>query len=110
MGCQMKVTLDDDGKFVSVKGNRCPKGEAYARDEVTDPKRVVTSSVKVVGGKMQLVSVKTDGTIPKRLILDAMKSIKSSSVDAPVKCGDKVIKDLLNTGVNVVATRTVDKN
>jgi|UniRef100_A0A7V3VRX5 CxxC motif-containing protein len=110
IGCQMKVELDDEGKFLSVKGNRCPKGEAYARDEVTDPRRVLTSSVKIIGGMLPLASVKTDGTIPKRLIKDAMNLIKSTEVKAPVKAGDKIIENVLNTGINIVATRTVLKN
>jgi|YelNatPaOPRAMG01_1025707.scaffolds.fasta_scaffold13067_1 CxxC motif-containing protein len=110
IGCDLKVTLDDEGHFVSVKGNRCPKGELYARDEVTDPKRVLTSSVKVVGGKMSLVSVKTDRTIPKRLIRDTMSIIKSRKVKAPVKMGDVIVENILDTGSNVVATRTVDSD
>ncbi len=110
VGCALKVTLDDNGKFVSVKGNRCPKGEIYAKDEVEDPKRVLTSSVKVVNGKMPLVSVKTDRSIPKRLIGEAMKAIKSTSVDAPVKVEDIIIENFLNTGANLIATRSVEKN
>lgn len=107
IGCDLKVTLDDTGKFLSVKGNRCPKGEIYARDEVTDPKRVLTSSVKVINGKMPLASVKTDKTIPKRLIKDAMIIIKSTKVTAPVKIGDVIVENILNTEANVVATRSV---
>ncbi len=108
IGCDLKVTLDDEGKFVSVKGNRCPKGEIYARDEVTDPKRILTSSIKVIGGQMPLVSVKTDKAIPKRLIKDAMSVIRSKEIKAPVKMGDLIIENILNTGVNVVATRSVN--
>ncbi|MGC8705150.1 MAG: DUF1667 domain-containing protein [Athalassotoga sp.] len=109
VGCTLKVTLDDDGKFLSVKGNRCPKGEIYAKDEVTDPKRVLTSSVKVINGKIPLVSVKTDRSIPKRLIGEAMKVIKSAHVEAPVKVEDIIIENFLNTGANLIATRSVEK-
>lgn len=110
IGCDLKVTIDDEGKFLSVKGNRCPKGEIYAKDEMTDPKRVLTSSIAVINGGISLVSVKTDVAIPKRIINDAMKIIKSKKIDAPVKMGDVLIENILGTGANIIATRSVDSH
>lgn len=107
VGCQLRVSLDDGGKLLSIKGNRCPKGENYAREEVTDPKRTLPTNVKVIGGELPLVSVKTEKAIPKRLILDAMKIVKMTEVQAPVERGQVLIKNILETGVDVVATRTV---
>ena len=109
MGCHLKVAVDENGKFVSVAGNRCPRGEAYAKEEVTDPKRVLPTSVKVVEGELPLVSVRTEKAIPKRLIFEAMKVIKSTQVNAPVKRGQIIVENILDTGVNLIATRTVKK-
>lgn len=106
MGCEITVELVD-GEVASVRGNRCPRGEAYAREEVTDPKRVLATNVKVIGGELPLVSVKTDRPIPKRLIPQAMELIKGLSVEAPVELGQVIVRDLLGTGARLIATRTV---
>lgn len=107
MGCSLKVTYDKD--FIEVKGNICKRGEEYAKNEITNPKRTVTTTMKVIGGIRPVVSVKTYGEIPKNLIFDFMKLINSKSVNAPVKIGDILIENVLDTGVNVVATSNIDK-
>ncbi|WP_456398559.1 DUF1667 domain-containing protein [Mesoaciditoga sp.] len=109
IGCHLKVKVDKDGKFLSVTGNRCPRGAEYAKQEVTNPRRVLPTSVKVKNGELPLVSVRTENAIPKRLIFEAMKVIKSIEVEAPVKRGQVIVENLLDTGVNLIATRTVKK-
>ncbi len=109
IGCHLKVEVDENGKFISVTGNRCPRGAEYAKQEVTDPRRVLPTSVKVIGGELPLVSVRTEKPIPKKLIFEAMKVIKSIQVEAPVKRGQIILENLLNTGVNLIATRTVKR-
>ena len=109
LGCKIKVEIDDEGNIVDLSGNRCPRGKEYAEDEIKNPKRVVTTSVKVQGGELPLASVKTDGPIPKERIFDLMKMLKRITVSAPVKIGDVVVKNVFGTGVNVVITRSVEK-
>lgn len=106
IGCQITVHMDGD-KIASVTGNGCPRGEAYARQEVTAPMRTIATSVKVEGGELPLVSVKTDRPIPKSLIPQLMEVAKSLSVPAPVKIGQVLVPDVLGTGANLVATRAV---
>ncbi|HDJ30118.1 MAG TPA: DUF1667 domain-containing protein, partial [Candidatus Acetothermia bacterium] len=79
IGCALTVRMDGD-KVVEITGNRCPRGEAYARQEVTAPQRTIATSVKVEGGVLPLVSVKTDKPIPKSLIPQLMELVKSLSV------------------------------
>ncbi|MCX7884531.1 MAG: DUF1667 domain-containing protein [Caloramator sp.] len=105
MGCSLKVKIYDDK--IEVEGNICSRGREYAENEVTNPKRTVTSTMKVIGGERSVVSVKTSGEIPKKNIFDLMKIINDKSVNAPVKIGDVLIEDVF--GVNVVATSNVDK-
>ncbi len=107
MGCPLTVTID--GENISVTGNTCPIGDKYAKKEVTDPRRVVTSSVKAVGGELARVPVKTDGDIPKGKIFDCMREISTVEVKAPVKIGDVIIENCADTGVNIIATRNVGK-
>ena len=105
MGCPMEVEIKN-GKVVAVTGNTCPRGKQYANDECTDPQRTVTSTVRVAGGGV--VAVKTDRTIPKALVFEAMREINRATVTLPVKIGDVVIKDLLSTGANVVITANLE--
>ncbi len=106
MGCQITVTLDN-GEVTDVTGNTCKRGDIYARKEVTNPTRVVTSSVRVSGGRIAMVSCKTAGDIPKGKIFDCCKAIQSIEIQAPVKIGDIILKDVCGTGVDVIATKEV---
>lgn len=103
LGCPLTVTLDG-GKVVSVAGNTCKRGEAYAVKEVTAPARTVTSTVRVVGGERPVVAVRTKTDISKDKIFDCMKVINTVEVPAPVRIGDVLIGNICGTGVDVVAT------
>ncbi len=107
MGCRLSVTRDGDD--IKVEGNTCPRGAKYAHQEFTNPMRTVTSSVFVSGGKLAMCSVKTANVIPKSVIPDALKAIRACHIEAPVAIGDVVISNICNTGVDLVATRNVDK-
>ena len=97
-----------DGKdVVSVSGQTCKNGEKYARKELTNPTRIVTSTVRVVGGTLGMVSVKTSSDIPKGKIFDCVRELKAIDVPAPVHIGQVIIEDVAGTGVAVVATKNV---
>ena len=106
MGCPLTVTVADDGA-VSVTGNTCPRGAAYGEKEVTHPTRTVTSTVKLDGGTIARVSVKTASDIPKEKIFGVMEEIRAARVAAPVSLGDVIVKDAAGTGVDVIATKSV---
>ncbi len=106
LGCGLTVTLKDK-EVVKVEGNTCPKGEAYGKKEVTDPTRIVTSTVRVSGGVLPVVSVKTASDIPKGKIMDCAEALKSVQVQAPVAAGDVVLENVCGTGVSVIATKNV---
>ena len=104
-GCTLKIERDGDGW--SVTGNTCPRGDAYARKEVTAPTRIVTSTVRVTGGTLPAVSCKTRSDIPKEKIFDVVRALKSVVVPAPVHIGQILLPDAAGTGVDVVATKDV---
>ena len=106
LGCGLTVTLKD-GDVVKVEGNTCPKGEAYGKKEVTDPTRIVTSTVRVSGGVLPVVSVKTASDIPKEKIMDCVNVLKNVKIQAPVSIGDVVVEDVCGTGVSVIATKNI---
>lgn len=107
LGCQVRVTLED-GQIVDVTGNTCPRGERYARSEVTNPTRVVTTTVPVDGSKEQvMVSVKTATAIPKTKVFDCVRALAGVRAKTPVRIGDVVLPNVCGTGVDVVATKNV---
>ncbi|SHK10696.1 DUF1667 domain-containing protein [Tepidibacter formicigenes] len=108
MGCRMKVTKDEEGNY-TVEGNTCKRGEKYGVEEMTCPKRVVTTTVKIRDGALNLIPVKTNDSIPKELIFDLMELLDEIEVSAPVNVGDIIVENVLNTGVNIVASRNMDK-
>ena len=107
VGCRMTVTLSDTGDFQSVAGNTCPRGAAYARQECTMPERMITAVIPVSGSSLPL-SVKTSQPVPKTLISEIMRELSRVRVAAPVKAGQIVLPDVLHTGSDIIATRTVD--
>lgn len=108
LGCSLTVTMENN-EVKKVEGNTCKKGESYGKKEVTNPTRIVTSSVRVCGGSLPVVSVKTAFDIPKGKIADCARALKSVTVTAPVHIGDVVLKDVSGTGVDIVATKNVEK-
>jgi len=106
MGCRLTVT-EQDGEF-SVAGNTCPRGVDYAKKELTDPRRTVTSSVRVTGGTAVRVPVKTATDIPKALIGKCMEEIRALSVEAPVHIGDVLCENIAGSLVALVATKSVE--
>ena len=107
LGCMITVEMEN-GEVKSVTGNTCKRGDVYARKEVTNPTRIVTSIVNVDGGTIPMVSVKTKSDIPKGKIFDCTKALKGIVVHAPVHIGDVILGDVAGTGVDVIATKNVE--
>jgi CxxC motif-containing protein len=107
LGCSLEVNILDDD--IEIKGNKCKRGEQYGLNEIKDPKRIVTSTIRVLNGKKSLASVKTDKEISKMKMFDIINVINTIQVDAPVKVGDVLIKNIFETGVNIVATSNNDR-
>ncbi len=106
LGCPITVTME--GKEVTnVTGNTCPKGDAYARKEVTNPTRIVTSTVRVEGGVCPMVNVKTASDIPKDQIFACVEALKGLVAKAPIAIGDVLLSNVAGTGVDIVAARNI---
>ncbi len=105
-GCHLTV---DEANGCAVSGNFCKRGEVYGKAEVTNPVRVVTSTVAISGAADGEVRcpVKTADAIPKALIFDAMKAIEKTGIKAPVRIGDVVIENICGTGIALVACRNI---
>lgn len=104
LGCRLEVDTDAAGDIIEVRGSSCRKGDRYAVQEHTDPRRSVTTTVAVRGGRENRVPVKTTMDIPRDLVREAVRSLGGVRVDAPVRMGQVIVHDLLGTGADVVAT------
>ena len=105
MGCSLSVEKEKGG--LKVNGNTCIRGEQYAKEELTEPKRIVTALVKTKDG---VLPVKTNKPVPKQLMFDVVKEINKLHISKG-KIGDIIIKNVLNTGADIVITgNKVDYN
>ena len=100
-GCELRISLDDGGKILDISGHTCKRGVAYAEAECTHPTRTVTSTVRCEGGAV--LPVKTSAPIPKELIFKVMREINSVIAPKRAKIGDVLIKNVLDTGTDIVA-------
>ena len=108
IGC--KIFIKTDGKHFEISnGNKCVKGIDYAKSEALDPRRMLTSSVLVSNGEWPLVSVKSSKPVPKNKIFQVLKEIKKKKVEAPIKIGEIILKNVVNTKINIIATKTIIK-
>ncbi len=107
VGCEVDVELRD-GNIVSMKGNRCDKVKEFVLQELKEPVRVLTTTVRIEGAEYAMLPVRTDKPIPKRLFLQAIAELASIDLKAPVHITDVIIKDIAGSGANIVATRTME--
>lgn len=104
-GCALTVTVDG-GTIVSVTGNTCKRGAAYAEAELLHPERMLTTTVSV-GGRSRMLAVRTRTAIPKDKIFDIMHVLYTVKAQAPVHIGDVIVPDVCGTGVDVVASQNM---
>ncbi|WBW99248.1 DUF1667 domain-containing protein [Oceanirhabdus sp. W0125-5] len=107
MGCRMTIEKDESSQLgYKVTGNTCKRGVTYAVKEVTNPTRVICTTVIIEDFYLKRLPVRTDGEVPKNMIFDCMMEINKTKVKTPINVGDIIVEDLLGTGVNVIASRS----
>lgn len=111
-GCRVSIDFsenENDKVINSITGYGCKKGLEYVQEEIRNPSRIITTTVKVINGDLSLLPVKTEKGIPKELIFSAMNEIRNIEVEAPVKVGQIIRNNLLNTGIDIIATRDIKR-
>ena len=106
MGCRVQVEMEGQ-TILSVSGYTCPRGKEYAEQECVRPMRILTSTVRILNGEHRVLPVITSADIPLDLMTDAMDVIRSITVEAPVEADQVLVQDLLHTGVDVIASRSM---
>lgn len=105
LGCRLEVEQDASDAIVEVRGWSCKKGERYGRQEHTDPRRMVTTTVRIAGAGLARLPVKTSQAVPKAKVREVCRLLRSLTVNGPVSLGDVVMADVAGSGADVVATR-----
>ena len=108
-GCSIKVIGKDDKK-VSFEGYTCNRGLEYAEQEFREPKRILTTTMKVENGALSLIPVRTDKPLLKDKLNEALEIIAQSQIKAPIKMGDILIENILDMGINIIASRNHEKS
>jgi CxxC motif-containing protein len=108
IGCEINVVHDGD-KIVSMEGNKCDKAQEFVRQELIEPMRILTTTVRLGGARLPVIPVRTDKPVPKRLFPRMLRQLKGIELQAPVNMLDVVVENIAGTGGNIIATRTVPR-
>lgn len=106
MGCRITVEMNGS-EIISIHGNSCPRGAEYAKQESIRPMRILTTTVRIIGANHNVLPVITSQAIPLDMVFDCMDAIRKVSVHAPVKEGDAIVHNLLDTGADLIASRSM---
>jgi len=107
VGCNLKIDMDDNQAVCEVHGNTCPRGDAYARKELTNPTRMLTSTVKIEGAQYERLPVITSSDIPKPMMRAVMEQLRHVVVHAPVTNRDVIVANVCGLNVDIIASRTM---
>ena len=106
-GCHLE--FEQEGDEIRVSGNFCPRGYTYAYSEMTNPLRVLTTTIAIDSKRCHRLPVISSSPLPKGRIMDAMKELKDVSAKAPVALGDAIVKDILGLGVDIIASKSIEE-
>jgi CxxC motif-containing protein len=105
IGCEIDV-VHEGSKIISMEGNKCEKSEEFVKQELIEPMRILTTTVRIHGARWPVIPVRTDKAVPKRLFPRIMRQLRRIRLQAPVNMLDVVVRDILHLGANIMATRT----
>jgi len=105
-GCLVRAIFEN-AELIEATGNRCEKGEQFVMQEIEDPLRILTTTVKVRNGELEVVPVKTDRSIARNILFKAAELLAGIRLEAPVEAGQVVVENLLSTGARVITTKRI---
>jgi len=107
LGCHLSAK-DVDGQ-IKVTGNNCPRGEQYAINEMTCPKRTLTSTVRIKHSTHEALPIITSNQIPKEKMFEVMKALKNIEVEAPIEVGQVIVSNICDLNVDIIASRSMKR-
>ena len=107
IGCYLTVVIDDKGEIESISGNQCNRGIKYAEAEVTNPTRMMTSTVRLHGAAIDQLPVKSEAPVAKDMVKDCVRALKPVDVNSHISVVDVILSNVCATDFDIVATRSV---
>ena len=104
LSCEIEL-VEENNRILEIKGHTCNQGEKYVVEEFTHPVRTLTTTIRVQNGVLPVLPVRSEEPIPKDMIKKCVKELGTLTVGAPLRCGDTVCENILNTGVKIIASR-----
>lgn len=104
------LVLEKENGELRVSGNSCPRGAEYAENEYLHPVRMITTTVKLIGGKNRTLPVISSGAVPKEKLRDCLDYLYGLEIQTPVKLHDVIVENILDTGISVLAARDAEEN
>ncbi|MBE0430460.1 MAG: DUF1667 domain-containing protein [Dehalococcoidia bacterium] len=108
IGCEIDV-VHDGNRIISMEGSKCERSEEFVTQELVEPMRILTTTVRIEGARWAVVPVRTDKSVPRRLFPRIMRQLRGITLQAPINMLDVVVSDVLGTGADVIATRTMTR-
>ncbi len=107
VGCSIQAEVEGDA-LIAIHGQACQRGEAFVREELTAPRRMLTTTVRVRGGRLPLVPVRSSGPVPKGLLFEIARALREVELQAPVADHQMVLENALGSGVDIVTSRGME--
>jgi len=107
-GCEITVNLDEKKNITEITGNSCKLGLIFAENEIKNPTRMLTTTVKVKNGLLPLVPVYTEKPVPKEKIFEIINELKKIEIEAPIKLNQIIVENIFNLGINILASRDIE--
>jgi CxxC motif-containing protein len=104
VGCNLEATVEGND-IVALQGQACKRGAAFVREELRAPKRMLTTTVRIEGGTLPLLPVRSAAPLPKGMILQVAQLLRQVRLKAPVAEGQVILANVLDTGVDIIASR-----
>ena len=108
VGCAIDATIEE-GRLVATEGQSCKRGVAFVQEELTAPKRMLTTTVRVHKGVLPLVPVRSAEPLPKDTLMDVVRQLRQVTLDAPVTEGQVVLANVLGSGVDMITSRALER-
>lgn len=111
IGCHLRIEWTVDApNFYAISGNGCKRGIEYGENEMRQPMRMATTTIRLNGGKVSRLPVKTSAPIPKASVGPLCQFLDELELNAPISLGDVIVKNIFNSGADVIACRTIEVN
>jgi CxxC motif-containing protein len=108
VGCAIDAVVEGQ-ELIEIRGQACNRGQAFVKEELSAPRRMLTTTVRVEGGTLPLVPVRSTEPLPKALVLDVAAALRGVVLHAPVREHQVVLADALGTGIDIVTGRDMGR-